>query len=114
MNANTKVKQEALELVAMMFSDEQQCTYTTDGMPVTKSAMQSSIDRQKNIIAKEGCVTDIEALINAIKSPVVTEATVANAFAEQVNLLITGAIDVDGAVQSFKDKLSIYLAERQQ
>ena len=114
LNANTKVKQEALELVAMMFSDEQQCTYTTDGMPVTKSAMQSSIDRQKNIIAKEGCVTDIEALINAIKSPVVTEATVAKAFAEQVNLLNTGAIDVDGAVQSFKDKLSIYLAERQQ
>ena len=65
-------------------------------------------------LAKEGCVTDIEALINAIKSPVVTEATVAKAFAEQVNLLITGAIDVDGAVQSFKDKLSIYLAERQQ
>ena len=26
--------QEALELVVMMFSDEQQCTYTTDGMPV--------------------------------------------------------------------------------
>lgn len=120
-NASSKQQELAVDFIQLMLSDTVQSTRTV-GFPVTPSAAKIQ-DEEFNKLLQEneyyreafpdGFHYDVDALVEQLKTPVLTDETLASGFYEVAERYCRGEIELEAAIQQIEQNLNTYLAERE-
>lgn len=116
-NASTKHQSLATEFMQIMLSDDVQGVRTV-GFPVTDSGAQIQIKEFNDLIKEnenfpDGFSYDMNAMMQQLQTPVLTDNTLASTFYTTAEKYCRGEIELDAAVAEIQQALSTYLAERE-
>ncbi len=112
-NAASKEADLAKAFVQLMAGAEIQDKIVSEGMAVRASSLQSAVEEAKADNYSDHFKSDIQALLDSAKTPVVVDQTLREKLQAHAQAVVDGTETVDEAVAGTKNDLSIYLAERQ-
>ena len=114
-NANSARPEESAAFAQALFGEAAQTTYSDEGMPVLRTALEASVahntpdDNRNGADAFRG---DVGALLAACKTPVILSDTLQSALLPHVQKILEGTESPADAATATESTLSLSLSER--